>query len=223
MTSADVAYCEQKLSELPPIDWTDIETASEVAEQAARAIGDDKRLLRGLIDRVRARPELFDLCECHDLDDKIVLYDDLPRGYRIRLRLAKDEQYERAHNHRFPFAVYILYGQYFQQWYAIRGEPSEKTTPQDVTLLARRIEQTGSSFTISADAFHSTQTTPRTISLMICGQPVRKKSFIINMESGKVWGKIGRKDEAKDEIDACRMSRDVFENWVRFMEGVAVI
>jgi hypothetical protein len=223
MTSVDVAYCERKLSELPPIDWADLEKASEVAEQAARSIGDDKRLLRGLIDRVRSRPELFDLCECHDLDDKIVLYDDLPRGYRIRLRLAKDEQYERAHNHRFPFAVYILYGQYFQQWYAIKGEASERTTPEDVTLLARRIEQTGSSFTISADAFHSTQTPPKTISLMICGQPVRKKSFIINMESGKVWGKIGRKDETKDEIDACKMPRDVFENWVKFMEGAAVI
>jgi hypothetical protein len=223
MISDELDYCEQKLSELPPIDWSDIETASVVAETAARSIGDDKRLLRGLIDRVRNRPELFDLCECHDLDDKIILYDDLSRGYRIRLRLAKDEQYERAHNHRFPFAVYILYGKYFQQWYRINGEPSESTTPDDVVLLARRVEQTKSSFTISADAFHSTQTTPKTVSLMICGQPVRKKSFIINMESGRVWGKIGRKDETQAQIDACKMPRSVFDEWVSFMESVSVI
>ena len=223
MTISDQEYCDRKLNELPNIDWTDIEKAADVAEAAARSIGDDKRLLRALIDRVRDRADLFDLCECHDLDDKIVLYDNLPKGYRIRLRLAKDEQYERAHNHRFPFSVYILYGKYFQQWYAIKGVPSDATTPNDVKLLARRIEQTGTSFTISADAFHSTQTTPKTVSLMICGRPTRSKSFIVNMESGKVWGKIGRGDETKAAIDACKMSREVFEDWARFMESVSVI
>jgi hypothetical protein len=223
MNTLTASYCDRALADLPPIDWSDMERASIAAEAACRTLGNDKRLLRELVERVRTTPKLFDMCECHDLDDKIVLYDDLPRGYRVRLRLAKDEQYERAHNHRFPFAVYILYGTYFQQWYRINGEPSEATTPDDVTVLARRVEQTGSSFTISADAFHSTQTTPKTISLMLCGPPVRRKSFIINMNSGKVWGKIGRQDETKEEIEACKMPAAVFDDWVRFMEDVRVI
>lgn len=223
MKESKLSYCEDVLTRLPPIDWSDLEKAAVMAEQACRAIGDDKRLLRELLQRVVDTPALFDMCECHDLDDKIVLHDDLERGYRIRLRLAKDEQYERAHNHRFPFSAYILHGKYFQQWYEIEGEPSDSTTPGGVHVLARRIEQTGSSFTISADAFHSTQTTPKTVSLMICGRPVRDKSFIINMKSGKVWGKIGRKDETVAEIEACKMPREVFDSWVNFMKSVSVI
>jgi hypothetical protein len=223
MNTIDRSYCGEFLADLPPIDWSDIEKAAPVAEAACRRIGTDKRLLRELVERTAGSAKLFDMCECHDLDDKIVLYDDLPRGYRIRLRLANDEQYERAHNHRFPFAAYILHGTYFQQWYHIQGTPSERTRPADVTTLARRIERAGASFTISADALHSTQTTPRTLSLMICGPAVRDKSFIINMDSGKVWEKIGRKDETPEQIADCRMTREVFDSWVRFMESVDVL
>jgi len=202
---------------------SNLEKAASVAEAACRRIGSDKRLLRELVERTANSSALFGLCECHDLDDKIVLHDDLPRGYRIRLRLANDEQYERAHNHRFPFAAYVLHGTYFQQWYRIQGTPSELTRPEDVTTLARRVERAGAAFTISADALHSTQTTPRTISLMICGPAVRDKSFIINMDSGKVWEKIGRKDETAKQIADCRMTRAVFDQWVKYMISVGVM
>ncbi|MBD9597681.1 hypothetical protein IB270_33190 [Ensifer sp. ENS05] len=223
MTADDVAYLEAALGRLPAINWSNIEEAVVASEQACRMIGDDKRLLELLIKRAGSDPKLFDMCECHDLDDKIVLYDDLEQGYRVRLRLAKDEQYERAHNHRFPFTAYILYGQYYQQWYRIEGEPAETTVPADVHLLAKRVEQTGSIFTISADAFHSTQTSPKTVSLMICGPAVRKKSFIINMDSGRVWGKSGRSSESKEEIEAYKMPRATFDAWVDFMASVGVI
>ena len=214
---------ETFLAELPPLDWSDIEAVAPMTDEIMARLGTDKALLRELVMRTRDTPELFDLCECHELDDKIVLHNDLDRGYRIRLRLANDEQYERAHNHRFPFSARILYGTYFQQWYSINGVPDERTLLTDVQTLCRRVESAGASFTIDGGAFHSTQTSPKTVSLMICGRPERDKSFIINMENGEISGKKGRKDETEAEIANYKMSRDRSDEWLSFMERVDVL
>lgn len=223
MSTVTLTRAEDFLASLPPLDWTDIEAVSLLTEEVMARLAEDKALLRELIERTASTPELLEMCECHDLDDKIVLHNDLERGYRIRLRLANDEQYERAHNHRFPFSARVLYGTYFQQWYHIDGTPGPHTTPADVHTLCRRVEPAGASFTISGDAIHSTQTSPRTVSLMICGRPVRDETFIINMDSGKVWGKKGQEKETADEIADCRMPRARFDEWVRFMEAKNVI
>jgi hypothetical protein len=214
---------ESFLAELPPLNWDDIESVAPIADEVMAKLANDKALLGELVERARSTPTLFDMCECHDLDDKIVLHNDLKRGYRIRLRLANDDQYERAHNHRFSFAARVLYGTYFQQWYHIDGTPGEQTVPSNVVTLCRRVEPAGASFTIDGAAFHSTQTSPKTVSLMICGRAERDKTFIINMKSGKVWGKKGRKDETSEEIAACKMPEARFDEWVAFMREVDVI
>jgi len=215
--------CGKFLSSLPKIDWNDFEKSSLIAASVCNEIANDKYLLRSLIMRTASDPELFNMCECHDLDDKIVLHNDLSNGYRIRLRLANDEQYERAHNHRFPFTTYILYGKYYHKWYQTDKELSDNLKPEDVKTVCTRIENTGSLFTISANALHSTTTSPKAVSLMICGNPIRDRSFIININDGLVWGKSGKKHETEAQILSAKMPKQVFDSWVTHLEDVNLI
>ncbi len=200
------------LKNLPQLNWDNFEETSQVTINICKEMA-NKDFLTKAIEKVETTPELFDLCEEHELDDKIVIYNDLEKGYRIRLRLGNEDQYERAHNHRFPFTTLILHGTYYQSWYGVKGEFNENTKVEDVTKLCARVEKKGSYFTISDKAIHSTQTDPHTISLVICGPPKKDKTNIINTKTGKVWSKWGKKFESKEQIKKAKMSKERFHFW----------
>src|SRR5215204_2314384 len=137
MTSTPVAqktYSQDEVLDvmngLPAVDWNDLESAAEITTAIAHQLGDDRALLTALVDRVPGIPELREKCECHSLDDKIVLWDAPDKGLRIRLRLANTDQYERVHNHRYSFTAYLLNGVYHHTMYAT-DQPLDETA--DVT------------------------------------------------------------------------------------------
>ncbi len=179
------------LKKLPRLNWADLDETNKVCEGILTALS-DRAVLRTLVERTENDPELFGLCEIHELDDKIVLHNDLENGYRIRIRLANDKQYERAHNHRFSFTTRILHGTYYQRWYEVKGTLDENTTLNDISPVCIREEPAGSVFTIDHDTIHSTQTSKDTISLVICGPAMKDKAFIIRMDNGSVWYKVGK-------------------------------
>ncbi len=210
------------LKDLPRLNWMDLDETNRICTDILQKMS-DRAVLRSLVERTENDPELFALCETHALDDKIVLHNDLPNGYRIRLRLANDEQYERAHNHRFSFTTLILHGTYYQRWYEVNGPVGDQTTLADVKPVCIREEPQGSIFTIDHDTIHSTLTSKDTISLVICGPAMKDKAFIIRMDSGEVWYKVGKSLETEERKKEVLMTRERFAFWKSKLEKYEVI
>ncbi|WP_019633420.1 hypothetical protein [Actinomadura atramentaria] len=208
---------------LPAVDWDDVEAAATATAGIARRIGDDADLLRALVDRVPRVPELRDKCECHALDDKIVIWDEPDKGLRIRLRLANDEQYERVHNHRYSFTAYLLHGTYFHTLYDT-DQPLDETA--DVTRFWPRMireERTGDVLTLDHQQLHTTLTSPSTISLMIQSPARKRRAFMIRRSDGHVWYRLGAADEDADRRREVRMPDERFAFWRERLSDLGIL
>ncbi|MET9628330.1 hypothetical protein ABZX92_12780 [Lentzea sp. NPDC006480] len=198
---------------LPAVDWDDLEAAHEITSQVAHRIGDDRALLRALVDRVPGVEALRQKCEIHTLDDKIVIWDAPDKGLRIRLRLANVKQYERVHNHRFSFTAYLLHGKYYHTMYAT-DQPLDETA--DVTRFWPRFvreERAGDVLTLHHNQLHTTLTDPDTISLMIQSPAQKRRAFMIRKSDGHVWWRLGAADEDEARKQEIRMSDERFAHW----------
>ncbi|MGQ0839462.1 hypothetical protein [Actinokineospora sp.] len=201
------------MNNLPAVDWSDLEAAADLTRGIAHTLGDDRELLAALVDRVPGVPELREKCECHALDDKIVIWDDQEKGLRIRLRLANTDQYERVHNHRYSFTAYLLYGTYFHTLYAT-DQPLDETA--DVTRFWPRVireERTGDIITLHHQQLHTTITSPETVSLMIQSPAQKARAFMIRKSDGQVWWRLGAAEEDADRRAEIRMSDERFSHW----------
>ena len=109
------------LDDLPAIDWQEFDAVASTTKSIVRRLAADRSLLAALVDNVPNRPDLLRQCEHHRLLDRLVIYDGLDRGFKIRLHLSTDDHLDRPHDHRFSFTTLILRGQYDHIWY----EPKE--------------------------------------------------------------------------------------------------
>jgi SAM-dependent methyltransferase len=166
-----------------------------VTSASARRLGDDKALLRVLVERAVATPGLREKFECHSLDDKIVIWDDPQKGLRIRLRLANTDQYERIHNHRYSFTAYILHGAYQHTLYSTDQTLDEKADVTRFWPTFVREEAVGRCITLDHEQLHTTITEPQTISLMIQSPARKRQAFMIRRSDGHVWWREGAADE----------------------------
>ncbi|MEW1750557.1 hypothetical protein ACIQU1_15195 [Streptomyces angustmyceticus] len=226
MTSATTDRTQAAVSlmeSLPTVRWDDIESAAEVTEQIARRLGDDPELLGTLVERVRRTPELREKCECHALDDKIVLWDDQEKGLRIRLRLANTDQYERVHNHRYSFTAYILRGAYRHTLYATDQPLDETADVQRFWPHFVREEAEGRCITLDHEQLHTTITEPETISLMIQSPARKDRAFMIRRSDGQVWYRLGAAEESAERRREVRMSDERFEHWVGRLRAMGVL
>jgi hypothetical protein len=211
------------MASLPAVRWDDIEAAAEVTEWIARRIGEDRAMLGVLVNRVRQTPELREKCECHALDDKIVIWDAPEKGLRIRLRLANTDQYERVHNHRYSFTALILRGAYQHTLYAT-DQPLDETA--DVSRFWAhflRHEDAGRCITLDHEQLHTTITAPETISLMIQSPARKQRAFMIRRDDGHVWWRYGAADESAERRAEVRMSDERLEHWISRLYALGVL
>ena len=223
MTVLDATRAVALMESLPSVRWDDLDAAAEVTEGIARRIGDDRALLRTLVQRAVHTAELREKFECHALDDKIVLWDDQAKGLRIRLRLANTDQYERVHNHRYSFTAYILRGAYQHTLYAT-DQPLDETA--DVTRFWAHLvreEGEGQVITLDHEQLHTTITEPETISLMIQSPARKQRSFMIRREDGHVWWRYGQADETAERRTEVRMSDDRLAHWLGRLEALGLL
>jgi hypothetical protein len=211
------------LDDLPPIDWSDLMAASAQTQSALRRLGADKKALRELVYAVETTPRLLAKCEKHALDDKIVIYDDLERGFRIRLRLATSDQHERAHQHRFSFSTLILRGMYHQAWYYTDQVLDENVDVAAIRPVCLRDEPAGSAFTIHHNVIHATMADPDTISLIMRGPAAKDRAIITHKETGRVWFRYGEKDESEERRKKVQMPLETYLEWRNKMEGYGLI
>lgn len=212
------------LDDLPALDWSDLVTVGEATRKILYDLASDKKALRELVYAVETTPRLMDKCELHALDDKIVIYDDLERGFRIRLRLATADQHERAHTHRFSFSTLILRGMYHQAWYQTdQALDDENVDISSIKPVCYRDEPAGSAFTIHHSALHATQADYDTISLIMRGPAAKDRAIITHKETGRVWFRYGEKDETPERREKVRMPFERYLEWRNKMEDYGLI
>jgi hypothetical protein len=208
---------------LPSVDWDDLEAAAEITQEIARQLGSDKALLRALVDRTARDEALRAKCECHALDDKIVLWDEPDRGLKIRLRLANTDQYERVHNHRYAFTAYLLTGVYHQTLYATDQPLDENADVERFWPCVVREERPGDFVTLHHEQLHTTITEPDTISLMIQSPARQQRSFMIRRSDGHVWYRLGAQEENAARRAEVAMPDDRFAYWRQRLVDLDVI
>ena len=139
---------------LKRMDWKNLTGVAEKSQNFLRMIGKDKVLLRQLFDKVESTPHLMDACEVHHFDDKIVLHVDEGTGMKLRLRLSKLGDYERIHNHRFPYSALYLRGAMLDTWYHTDQEFNENMDVSKIAKVRVKVDRTDDAITISSGALH---------------------------------------------------------------------
>lgn len=166
------------------IDWDDLPAAAALTQPLIRQFAQDKALFRQLLLAVEHDPYLWAKCEEDVVEDKIVLWDDIEKGLRIRLRMSTAYQQQLAHNHRFSFTNLVLRKSYLHRNYVAKGGFDENTLPEDVRPVMLHEDKAGDCFTIHHNALHSTPFTELgTISLVLRGNPVKDRAPVMFKEA----------------------------------------
>lgn len=207
---------------LPAVDWADFEAAARITGDIAQRLGEDPQLLRALVERVPRMTALRNKCECHSLDDKIVIWDEPGKGLRIRLRLANETQYERIHNHRYSFTAYILRGAYRHTLYTHNGMLDEHALLAQFQICSVRKELSGDCITLHHEQLHTTISDPWTLSLMIQSPAQKDRAFMIKRDSGQVWWRVGEAEESSERRAEVYMSDSRFGFWMQQLRRLGV-
>ena len=200
------------------IDWDDLTGSARLTQDLIRRFAADKALFRRLLFAVEHDPYLWAKCEEDVVEDKIVLWDDVEKGLRIRLRMSTDYQQQLAHSHRFSFTNLVLRGRYVHRNYVAENGFGEHTLPDEVRPVMLHEDHAGDCFTIHHDALHSTAFTEvGTISLVLRGNPVKERAPVMFKEArGRAEALAAREQErdgravgAEEEPEAAQVG-DMF-------------
>jgi hypothetical protein len=174
-------------------------------------------------------------CERHRLLDKLVIYDALDRGFRIRLHLSTNDHLDRPHDHRFSFSSLILRGAYQHVRHKPIGKLDETipgTIQEDrqavltdvkVEPYFTTIEEPGSYYTLHHTAIHTTITTDNTVSLFIRGPVEKERSFIMDRHTGKLWWRYGEVNESPERRRRKAMPLGHYNELKAKLRGLGVI
>jgi hypothetical protein len=199
------------LDALERIDWTDINAAARVTQEAVRALVRHPTELRDLVYGVEHRPDLLEKSEALRLDDKIVLYEALKdRNFRLRLHVSKNLSREVPHNHRFPVTVFILRGVYYHKLYVCNMPLDEAVSVSDMRPVFVRDERAGACYTMHDETIESNMTAHGTMSLLLRGPTAKDRALGMDRDSGKVFWKYGQQNETPEQLAAVRMSLDYY-------------
>lgn len=170
---------------IPKIDWeSDLIETSRVASKIIRDFAEDKTLFRRCLERVPSVERFWKKCEEDVNEDKIVLWDDIDKNIRIRLRMSTATQERLAHCHRFSFTNLVLKGTYIHWMYNATSNFDETTSNDDVYTVTQHVDTAGDIFTIHHETLHSTPfLEPETISLVLRGNPVKERAPVMFKEA----------------------------------------
>ncbi len=229
-----------KLDALPKLNWDNFDETSTITQKLLRELINDKEALRTLVYKVENDTKLLNDCECHELLERIELYNGSDRGFRLRFNFSTEVHSVRPHDHRYSFSTYIAKGTYKHIWYStnqkIYDEQRDTVAKQwvdknnydkesDVDIykmdpLFIADENKGACYTIHHSTVHATITEPETVSLFLRGPGEKVRSLIADRETNKIWWRYGREDEKDKRIESKKMTleryyelRGKLENW----------
>lgn len=232
------------------LDWDDLAATSVITERLIRGFAADKTLFRAVLLAVEHDPYLWSKCEEDVVEDKIVLWDDVDKGLRLRLRIATAVQQQMAHYHRFSFTNLVLRGRYLHRNYETEGQFDESTRPEDVRPVIIHEDRPDDCFTIHHEALHSTPFAEiGTVSLVLRGNPVKHRALVmfrearggvmgsrwssnlpsspdiepVRAEVGRKFWRIGEEQEGTARREARQMRGETFRAWCRKLEEFGII
>ncbi|WP_433386935.1 hypothetical protein [Micromonospora sp. KLBMP9576] len=216
------------------VDWSDLPRARAQTRDVLLALAEDKSALRELLARAREEEDLFDKCEHHRLLDKLVVYDALDRGFRIRVHVSTEDHRDRPHDHRFSFTSLILRGRYRHVRHQLVGRPEgipedaqDDFDAQDCDLRVQprfvTNEIPGNCYTLHHSEIHTTFTTPNTVSLFLRGPAEKERSLITERETGRVWWRFGEEKEKAARRGSKRISKAYFDDLASRLQAMEVL
>jgi hypothetical protein len=217
------------------VDWSDLPKARAQTKEILTALAADRAALSELLERAREEDDLFDKCEHHRLLDKLVIYDALDRGFRIRVHMSTDDHRDRPHDHRFTFTSLILRGGYKHIRHQLVGRiPQEvASSVQDdfdavetglrVVPLFITNEKPGNCYTLHHTEIHTTYTTPNTVSLFLRGPAEKERSIITERETGRLWWRFGEDKEKNERRASKRIGSAYFDGLVGRLRAMEVV
>jgi hypothetical protein len=205
------------------LEWEDLDATGRKASEILRVVGSDPARLGYLFDRVTNDQRLADMAEHHDRIDKIILYDHLERGIRIRLHIYPPRHFDGPHNHRWPFTAFVLSGSYTHRLFA-----ADATMDETLNLLALkpmfiREEARAGTYTIGPRAVHSVVAGPNTVSLILRGPAESQRLAMTDLKTGRLRWKYGRERESKEERSDRVMRIHDFARLRRHLESLSLI
>ena len=217
------------------LDWTDLDKVSATTDALLHELAGDKETLRTLVDRIADEPDLLAACERHRLLDKLVIYDGIDRGFRIRLHLATNDHLDRPHDHRFSFSSLILRGGYRHVRHRSSGK-LDADLPLDIEEDHQAVptgfkvepyfsteEKEGSFYTIHHSVIHTTVMEDDTVSLFIRGPAEKDRSLITDRATGDLWWRRGAQDETPERRKRKMMSHSDYDVLRQKLVGLDVI
>jgi hypothetical protein len=214
-----MVYSGYKLSNEEPINWSNLEHAARRSSEILTRLAADKALLTELTMQAKESSDLFSLCESHELDDKIVIYDVLEeKNFRIRWRLANTNQHERIHCHRFSFTTKILYGYHMETLYGTSQKTLDNMTLEDFKPIMCRRLVPQQSFTIYHETFHSSVTSADAIALLLRGPAEKLKAPIIRKDTAEKWFRLGAESETTERRNQVAMDEATYLKWIKFLK-----
>jgi hypothetical protein len=244
------SFAQCFLHDISPFDWdTDLLATSRVAEDLLRHLSKDKNLMRALIKHAAEDNYLWTKCEEDLVEDKIVLWDDIDKNLRIRLRMSTAPQQRLAHCHRFSFSNLVLRGSYTHWIYKPVAGFDETTYLEDVEEVVLHEDNAGDCFTIHHNTLHSTPfTEEHTISLVLRGNPVKERAPVMFKErrqraefagvlspvrggetepsiasEGDMFWRVGEEKESPARRVERQMRSDRHAFWLRRLEEYGII
>jgi len=235
------------------IDWDDLRRTAVLTEDLIRRFAADKALFRRLLLAVEDDPYLWAKCEEDVVEDKIVLWDDVEKGLRIRLRMATAYQQQLAHCHRFSFTNLVLKGRYLHRNYIAEHGFDENALPEDVRPVILHEDRAGDCFTIHHEALHSTAFTEiGTISLVLRGNPIKQRAPVMFKEArgraealaerrsapgsaavaeeepeaaevGEVFFRVGEEQESPERRAERQMTYEKYHYWCSRLEQLGLV
>jgi hypothetical protein len=219
------------LDDAPTLDWGCMERAREQGSRILAELTSDKQTLRALLERTRADDELLGMCERHAPFDKLVLYNGKERGFRLRLHVWNEAEFERAHQHRFSFTTRLLCGSYKHVIYVTSQKLDRAGTEAaamasmdpdhpdaesgidvgDIQPAFVTTHAAGDTYTLHHSAVHATFPNPGTVSLILRGPAEKSHAVVVDMERRRVYWRFGRSDEGAERIKQKRMAPAEFD------------
>jgi hypothetical protein len=232
-----------RLDRLPAMDWNSFNEVSRITRELLVDLVADKTTLGILARRIEHDQNLLDLCERHELLERLDIYDARDRNFQIRFNFTTPTQSVRPHDHRYSFSTYVLRGGYQHIWfdpgqeiYEVEREMetrnyldkshTDESTAIDITRMKPLFvtnDTAGAQYTIHHSTVHATITQPESLSLIIKGPGEKNRSIIADRVAGKIWWRFGRAMEPEARIRQKKMSRDYYHVLLHKLETWGVI
>jgi hypothetical protein len=193
--------------ELVGLDWNDLSRVQEIGSRALLELSLNGQLCE-LLAALPQQGALVDKCEHLRSLDKLVLFDDVPSGVRLRLHLFADRYLDLPHNHRWSYTSLMLAGGYTHFVYEPLGEGVGSRDIRTLRPLSVQRVPPGAVYTLDHAMVHSLAANASTMTLVLRGPVMKPRAIWTDKTTNETWRHEGGKaDPLKQAMSKSTVER----------------